>query len=91
MSKYTDAAPTLSKAVTVTKFKADNPKAVAPGVVEDKEPTKAQTTAVYNALLTMPSTGIGYSGVARLTGVSRAWVAKLDGEMHAAKGAVWVY
>jgi len=89
MSAYTDAAPLLSTAVGVTKFKSDNPKPVAPVVAEDEQPIKAKIAMVYNALLTMENTGIGYSGVSRLTGVSRRWVRRIHREMNAAKSVVY--
>ena len=89
MSAYTDAAPLLSTAVGVTVFKSDNPAPVAVAPVEDKPPTKAQTTAVYEALLSLESTGIGISGVSRTTGVSRRYVKQIYAEMHAAKAAVY--
>ena len=89
MSEYTDAAPLLSKGVTVTKFKADNPKPVAPVPVPDEEPTKAKVTEVYNLLLTLEAQGIGYSGVARMTKVSKRWVKQIHAEMSKAKGVVY--
>ncbi len=88
MSAYTDAAPLLSKGVGVTKFKADNPKPVVSEPEADVEPTKAQVTAVYNALLTMESQGIGYSGVVRLTSVSKRYVKQIHAEMSRAKGVI---
>jgi hypothetical protein len=89
MSAYTDAAPDLSKAVTLTKFKRDNPAPVRRERERDVKPTLAQTRAVYNALLSLESTGIGISGVVRLTGVSARWVRRIHRQMHAASGAVW--
>ena len=89
MSAYTDAAPMLSTAVGVTKFKADHPRPPIVAPVEDSPPSKVAVTAIYTALLTMEAQGIGYSGVARMTGVSVSWVRAIHAEMGAAKGAVW--
>lgn len=89
MSAYKDVAPDLSKAVTLTKFKEDHPKPVPPDPVSDEKPTKKKVVAVYNALLTMEQTGIGYAGVRRLTGVSLRWIKRVHKQMIAAKGVVW--
>ena len=89
MSAYTDAAPLLSTAVGVTVFKSDNPAPVAVAPVAEAPPTRAQVTAVYGALLSLDSTGIGYSGISRTTGVSRRYVKQIHAEMHAAKAAVY--
>ena len=89
MSKYSDECPLLAKGVTLSKFKADNPQPVEPAIVDDSEPTKAKVTAVYNALLNLERTGIGYSGVARLCKVRVHWVRRIHRQMKRAEGIVW--
>ena len=89
MSAYTDAAPLLSTAVGVTVFKSDNPAPVAVEPVPEVPPTKAQVTATYTALKALEASGIGYSGVARQTGVSKRLVKQIHAEMAAAKAAVY--
>ena len=89
MSIYSDECPLLAKGVTLTRFKLDHPQPVEPDPVDDSEPVKARVQAVYNALLTMERTGIGYSGVARLCKVSPRWVKKIDRQMKRAEALVW--
>ncbi len=89
MSKYSDECPLLAKGVTLTKFKSDNPQPTEPAIVDDSEPVKAKVTAIYNALLTMERTGIGYSGVARMCKVQVHWVRKIDRQMKRAESVAW--
>jgi hypothetical protein len=89
MSAYTDAAPNLSKAITVTKFREDNPQPTVVDSTPPPKPTISKIRLVYNALLTMEERGIGYRGVAKQTGVSLDWVKRIHREMIRAKGAVW--
>jgi hypothetical protein len=89
MSRYTDECQLLAKGVTVTRFKADHPKPIDPVAVDDSEPTKAKVTAVYNALMTMGTTGIGYKNIARLCKVSEPWVKKIHRQMKRAESLVY--
>ena len=88
MSDYTEAAPLLSKAIGVTKFKTDHPEPVAVAPVVDKAPTITKTIAVYDALLNLEGNN-GYRGIRRMTGVSVRWIKVIHAEMLAAKGAVY--
>jgi hypothetical protein len=90
MSTYTDAAPLLSKAVGVTKFRSDNPEPSGKPVEDNKQPTQAKVKAVYESLLTMEARGVGYAGVRRETRVSLYWVRRIHDEMRAAKAALYL-
>lgn len=87
MTTYTNAAPLLSKSVTVTKFKADHPVPVAVEPVPDVEPVKAKVTEVYNLLLNLEANN-GYRSIARMTKVPLRYVKQLHAEMLAAKNVV---
>lgn len=89
MSRYSESCPLLAKGITLTKFKLDNPQPVEPEVVEDVEPVKARVQAVYNALLNLERSGIGYSGIARLCKVRVHWVRRIHRQMKRAESIVW--
>ena len=89
MSTYTDAAPLLSKGVTVTKFKADYPVTVPVEPVPDVEPSKAKVTEVYNLLRNLEQSN-GYHSIARMTKVKVRYVKQIHKEMLAATNVVHV-